>query len=261
MAAHRYWRLSFARATSVIRISELALRTSVGGANVATGGTASASHTFGGNSAANAFDGNATTFWNASSGLIAGEPVWLAYDFGAGNDKDIVEYVVTVDSSAGTGIPEGGYLQYSDNGTTWVTVSSGFKMSAFGSVTVPVLGDAAAPKGRKTYGRKFLGWANPEAFRLKGRGQRARIDALDGGRFKIVGTLKVKGTPDTPVARKVLLFEYRSMRVIRETWSNPVTGAYAFNLIKNQQYVVLADDYTATYRAVVADKILPEAMP
>ncbi|MFK5004690.1 hypothetical protein, partial [Klebsiella pneumoniae] len=58
--------------------------------NAATGGTASASDSYGGNPPADAFNGDTTlTGWgNSGNGL----PSWLAYDFGAGHSKVIKAY-------------------------------------------------------------------------------------------------------------------------------------------------------------------------
>ena len=84
-----------------------------------------------------------------------------------------------------------------------------------------------------------------------------------GGNGKIVGTVKEKGTPEnTPVWRRVRLYDERSGLLVAETWSDPVTGAYAFNNIKRDAvYFVLAFDHTGDYRGVVADNLTPEAMP
>jgi hypothetical protein len=64
------------------------MRITSGGTNVATGGTASASSVYAPEyPASNAFDGNDNTIW-ASAGVSG---TWIEYDFGSGNDKDIVE--------------------------------------------------------------------------------------------------------------------------------------------------------------------------
>lgn len=123
MAAHRYWRLLIEaiNGSTVTSIEQLVLRTSIGGANVATGGTASASSVSGTDTAANAFDGNSATWW-LSSGNV---PQWLKYDFGAGNETDIVEMAVTARSgSTGTNgqRPVDFKLQYSDDDAAWATL-------------------------------------------------------------------------------------------------------------------------------------------
>lgn len=84
-----------------------------------------------------------------------------------------------------------------------------------------------------------------------------------GGRYQITGTLKIDDTPtDVPVARRAFLLVEPGLNRIGATFSDPVTGAYAFtNLSNAYRYTVLALDYTHTYRAVVADNITPDAMP
>ena len=83
-----------------------------------------------------------------------------------------------------------------------------------------------------------------------------------GGRGRIVGTVKVDSTPDYPVWRRVRLFDRRDNRLVRETWSDPVTGAYAFEYINPARlYVVIAYDHTGVYNAEIRDSVTPEAMP
>jgi hypothetical protein len=86
-------------------------------------------------------------------------------------------------------------------------------------------------------------------------------DMEHGGDGAIHGTVKVKGTPnnvpDTPVSRKVRLIRDVDALCIRETWSDPVTGAYTFAEIdRTVSYTVLSYDYTESFRAVVADRVL-----
>lgn len=87
-------------------------------------------------------------------------------------------------------------------------------------------------------------------------------DLEDGGQYRIVGTVKVKGSPNVPVHRRVVLINERSRRIVRETWSDPVTGAYAFEGIRGDvAYTTLAYDYTGNYRGVLADNLTAERMP
>lgn len=83
-------------------------------------------------------------------------------------------------------------------------------------------------------------------------------DIYFGGTGTITGTVKEKASPDnTPLHRRVLLIEQATRTVIRETWSDAITGAYTFNNVAMQAtYTVLAYDYTGLYRAVIADNIL-----
>ena len=82
-------------------------------------------------------------------------------------------------------------------------------------------------------------------------------DSAYGGRGRIEGTVKEKGTPDVPVARQVWLIAEVTGTVIRETWSEP-NGSYTFDYIDHRyKYTVVAFDHTGNYRAVVADNLAP----
>lgn len=86
------------------------------------------------------------------------------------------------------------------------------------------------------------------------------IDWQDGGRSKVSGTVKIDSSPDIPVWRKVRLFCAVSGRLVREMWSDPVTGAYSFEYIRPGPWMITAHDYSGTYNAVVADNITAEPM-
>ena len=82
-----------------------------------------------------------------------------------------------------------------------------------------------------------------------------------GGRGRIAATVKEKAAPDLPVYRRVRLFRDRDGLMIAETWSNPVTGAYAFEYIdQSYTYSVISYDHTGNFRAVIADNLTPEPM-
>ena len=89
------------------------------------------------------------------------------------------------------------------------------------------------------------------------------LDAYNGGVGVVYGTVKEKTTPvNTPLRRRVILIDEASRIVIRETWSNNVTGEYSFPGVKlGVPYTVLSYDHTDAYRAVVADGQIPELMP
>lgn len=87
----------------------------------------------------------------------------------------------------------------------------------------------------------------------------SRLDMQDGGTGTVSGTVKEKNAPaNTPLARKVRLFEEASGRMIQETWSDKATGNYVFTELNTQQrYTVVAYDYLNNYRAVIADNVSP----
>ena len=84
--------------------------------------------------------------------------------------------------------------------------------------------------------------------------------STDGGRGLITGT--VKTTPDSPTFAKVRLIRERDGKVLRETWTDPVTGVYRFdNFDENFTYTVLSYHPLGAFRAVVADGQVPGLMP
>lgn len=114
---HRYWRLNFTAtyANNSVRLQEVELYTAVGGADVTGSGTASAEA----GNAAQAFDNNTGTEWDTLSGG-GGLPDWLQYDFGAGNEKDIVSIGLFPNSTT-LQCPKNFDVLYSDDGSTWTT--------------------------------------------------------------------------------------------------------------------------------------------
>jgi hypothetical protein len=86
-------------------------------------------------------------------------------------------------------------------------------------------------------------------------------DIYHAGIGKIAGTIKETGTPNSPVFRRVRLFRDKDGLMLRETWSDPVTGEYQFEYIDEAQtYTVVSYDHVGVYRAVVADRVTPEIM-
>lgn len=73
----------------------------------------------------------------------------------------------------------------------------------------------------------------------------------------IAGTVKEKAIPSNlPLSRKVRLIRERDGKCVREMWSDPVTGAWAFTgLDLSQAYTAVAWDYEHTYRATIADNL------
>lgn len=70
-----------------------------------------------------------------------------------------------------------------------------------------------------------------------------------------------KNSPKVPVSRRVRMYRERDGLLIRETWSN-AQGEYDFQRIDSTTaYTVLSYDHEGDFRAVVADRVTPEAMP
>lgn len=105
-----------------------------------------------------------------------------------------------------------------------------------------------------------LQWTGPSAFRAWA--EPSSKDVYDGGKGRIIGTVKEKGSPSNiPLKRRVVLLSMPGSRAIRETWSDPVGGGYEFSEIAmDRRYTVISYDHTGTYRGVVADNLQPELM-
>lgn len=126
MAAHRYWRVFHLTVNGGEYASwaEIEMFETIGGANVCVGGTASASSFYGvGYEPSVAFDGNKTTdaFWTTVQ--YQQNNSWIMYDFGAGNEKDIVEFAVTSRQASLNQTPRDFYLQWSDDSISWHTAA------------------------------------------------------------------------------------------------------------------------------------------
>ena len=81
-------------------------------------------------------------------------------------------------------------------------------------------------------------------------------DMYHGGTGTITGTVKDKGTPDTPVVRRVRLHRKVDGMLVRETWS-AADGTYTFYRMAAQLYYVVSHDHTGNFNAVIKDNILP----
>ena len=80
------------------------------------------------------------------------------------------------------------------------------------------------------------------------------------GRGRITGT--VKNTPATPVHRLLRLYREPGGLLVKSTWSHPDTGAYTFDgLSMDYRYTVVSFDHTQAFRAVIADRVIPEVIP
>lgn len=85
---------------------------------------------------------------------------------------------------------------------------------------------------------------------------------LRTGSLRKAGTLKLAGTPQVPAARRVVLMELDTLRVVRGTMSD-AAGNYAFEKIDQYpgQYLILGIDQTGVYNADVADRITADPYP
>lgn len=87
-------------------------------------------------------------------------------------------------------------------------------------------------------------------------------DVEHGGPGTIYGTTKTKGTPNAPTKARVVLLHQRSKQPVRETWSDPATGTFAFTGIDTtRQFLTLAEDAAGNFRPVAANLLTPEVLP
>lgn len=101
----------------------------------------------------------------------------------------------------------------------------------------------------------------PHSTPLTPRLQLAR-DVEVGGHGTIYGTTKIKGATNQPTKARVVLLHQRSKLPVRETWSDPVTGAFAFTGIDtSQQFITLCEDAAGNFRPVAANHLVPEVLP
>ena len=135
MAAYRRFRIGvFATdGGGVVSIENCELRTSVGGADITGSGSASASSTYPGSSAAYAFDGAGGTRWT-SNGAASGAGEYLEYDLGAGNEAEVVEFLLQAPSWAWWAeAPNTFWIAGSNDGTQWTVLRSYFGQTGWGN--------------------------------------------------------------------------------------------------------------------------------
>ena len=282
MAAHRYWRLQV-RLTAYndwVGLGELQMRTSIGGMNVATGGTPSASAVYATYTAAKAFDGLTTDtgvgngWWTGvrnigDTGL--GSFAWLKYDFGAGNEKDIQEIAIFAPGTGGVPVwdmPTAWNFQYSDDNVNWKTQRS----YAFDTTT-----PAWALSSSRVYDVRALGPIDIHNYTLFSEiahhpyvtpgqpsapvydpnteeGKMTMLDrhrfACDLGRsglYKIAGTTTVLGNP---APRRVRLYAQGDGRIYAEQYTAP-DGLFEFRNLDIGPWTVVGLDDTGTQNGVI----------
>ena len=140
------------------------------------------------------------------------------------------------------------------------TIKDGTLLRIDGAVLPPSISikPTLPPSGYKRVNAVTPAWA-PTSIPLFFK---PNFDYINGGDGIISGTVKLTGTPNTPAHRKVRLLRDYDSRLMRETWSDPVSGAYSFSGIdRTVNYTVLGIDYTHNFRAVVADNLTADKMP
>lgn len=117
-----YWRLyTTSTSTGYWSIAELEMRSSVGGANILSGGTLSASSTDSANSGfplSAAIDGNVNSFWLAVGNI---PPHWIRYQFASPVDVQQIA-IRTRNDFWWNETANNLSIQASNNGTDWTTI-------------------------------------------------------------------------------------------------------------------------------------------
>lgn len=121
--ARDYWRLRITDIYATVEttrasLSEVQFRATVGGADQASGGTASAGATDGVNVAANAFDDDDGTYWRSGTSTSTR---WIAYAFAAPVSVDEVAIKQRPDGVGVNEAPLTIVVEYSDDGVSWAT--------------------------------------------------------------------------------------------------------------------------------------------
>lgn len=265
MAAHRWWRCArIVTPSGWVSAGEVQLR-AVGGSNLATGGTAVASSYLEAYTPARAFDGvnNVTAdIWHisTSSGLDRLHE-WIGYQWASA--VDVASVAV---AQRGDGVSDQYWqscnVEASDDGVRWELIgacafpapTSGtdktFKVAAITPLAeAPELLHSITVTGAPS---------GPVTARLPDLAHSARD--VDGGTGVIAGSVAVLGPPVTPLSRRVLLISERMRRVVREQWSG-ADGLYRFDYLSTADtYSVVCHDSAGTYRALIADGLVPEEM-
>ncbi|RYE43848.1 MAG: LamG domain-containing protein [Hyphomicrobiales bacterium] len=98
---------------------------------------------------------------------------------------------------------------------------------------------------------------------LPASAERLAKDMQFGGPGRIWGTTKTKGTSaNVPTKARVVLLHQRSKLPVRETWSDPATGAFEFvGMDTRQDFLTLAEDAGGSFRPVAASRLVPEVQP
>lgn len=121
---HRFWKL---RPLTVgngpnLSIAELQFREALGVAQTPSGGAPIFFSQNGASPAVNAFDGNASTFYNSGDSAFNGNTHYIGYDYGALAAKRILQVAITARNDGWQEqAPTSGIIKSSEDGISWVS--------------------------------------------------------------------------------------------------------------------------------------------
>jgi len=120
-AGHAYWRALLVHRDTFCTANEMEMSTTIGGADIATLPNLIYSSQYNGTTfaAANVVDNNTGTSWFSTNGVIGGQS-YVGQNFGTPTDVQEIRLYVT----DGTSYPSTVLIQYSDDGSSWVTTDS-----------------------------------------------------------------------------------------------------------------------------------------
>ncbi len=244
MATGRFFKLAFVGfGSSTYAIQGAELYDVSGGVDLAHSSGSATSNT---GTPANAFDHNAGTAWNAD-GLS-----YLQVDFGTSVSID--EVIVREDTANPFAFVT---ILASDDSVLWRVVAAA-TAPAGAATTFNTTSELVHPQmgvvGRQecpgvrfslTPGHLLIGRQNMPNLGFKGNGV-------------IEGEVDVLNVPlNTPLSRKVRVHLVSNGMLLREGWSDPITGAYRFDGLPLLPCYVMTFDWTLNYNAVVKDGIMP----
>lgn len=189
----------------------------------------------------------------------------FVWDFGVGGGYDVVYPSVGSGAAVDTFLYRA-IMQYSSDAINWVTSSQ------YGPLAWPGAFFLIPPNSSQYIVQPKLFTITSGTFQILGAdvppfsvvlsSRAVMLDIYDWGIGRITGTVREKtGISTRPLKRRVVLLDYRSNRKLREAVSDEQTGVYSFDEIDlNREYTVIALDHTGQYRAVIADRLVPEKM-
>lgn len=98
---------------------------------------------------------------------------------------------------------------------------------------------------------------DPPPFAVSAQPSSTALDIAYGGTGVILGNVKKSATPlNQPLRRRVRLYDEIGRLFIRETWSDAVTGDFAFtDLNPVYPYTLITYDFENNYRALTVDRV------
>jgi len=299
MAAHRYWAVKLHKGTdsTYVACAELEMRESIGGADVTGSGTAVCLQQHPTYTVAKLFDGLYTNadimlgYVAPTSGSYPQYGAFITYDFGSGNDKDIVEIAYSMPTSYGGVWASSSYcpgaisLFYSDDGNTWTllwsigandmptwAVNTTYAFSATAWDGTNSITRLHPPNGYRLYEQYYDTYPTnviqynssrgkgPGAIRSTNRGFLPGLRAFIHGPLQGTGHIAGSTTSlGSPIPRVVYLIDQHSGAVLERADTHyPTNCEYIFeNLDMSRTYTVLGVDRSTSQNDVVYAHVSP----